>query len=318
MTVRLAPPSRPPAVSRPRWSCALVNNMPDGAFDATERQYLGLLDAGSGCEAIEVSRHTLAGIPRGERTAARIAEEYEPLERIWQHPPDLLIVTGSNPLAPEIEDEPYWADLSELLRWGREHVASMLLSCLSAHAALAVFDGIERTKLSAKCTGIFSQTTDPSHPLAAGMDSPIVLPHSRINAVEPSEVIAAGYRVAMQSAAVGWSVVTREDGGSQVVLIQGHPEYDPSSLLREYHRDVRRYVLGERNELPRLPLHCVAGTDWEAIRLLHERVVGGERDPALVESFPFEEVGARAGWPWRTLAVTLYTNWLAGVRMRSN
>ena len=45
--------------------CAFVNNMPDGAFEATERQFLDLLDAGSGCETIEVSRHTMAGVPRG-------------------------------------------------------------------------------------------------------------------------------------------------------------------------------------------------------------------------------------------------------------
>ena len=28
------------------WTCALVNNMPDAAFGATERQFVGLLDAG--------------------------------------------------------------------------------------------------------------------------------------------------------------------------------------------------------------------------------------------------------------------------------
>jgi hypothetical protein len=33
-------------------TCALVNNMPDGAFDATKRQYLGLINEGSGSKVI--------------------------------------------------------------------------------------------------------------------------------------------------------------------------------------------------------------------------------------------------------------------------
>jgi homoserine O-succinyltransferase len=303
----------PPA----RWRCALVNNMPDGAFDATERQFADLLEAGSGRETVEVSRHTMAGVPRGERAAKRIAEEYLPCEEIGQDPPDLLIVTGSNPLAPRLEDEPYWADLVALLSWGSDHVPSMLLSCLSAHAALAVFDGIERTRLAAKCTGVFPQWADPDHPLTAGLGSPIVLPHSRLNTVVTRAVCGAGYRMALQSEAVGWSVITKRVGCSEVVLVQGHPEYDPSSLLREYHRDVRRYVLEERDEVPCLPLGCTAPEDWGQLQRLQERVAAGERDPSLVESFPFDEVGARATWPWRGVAIQLYANLLAGIPKRS-
>jgi homoserine O-succinyltransferase/O-acetyltransferase len=322
VTVRLvrardADPVIPPDESRPaRWSCAFVNNMPDGAFDATERQYLGLLDAGSGCDVVDVSRYTMAGVPRGERAAARIAADYLPFGRLREDVPDLLIVTGSNPLAAHIEDEPYWEDLAGLLSWGRGQVRSMLLSCLSAHAALAVFDGIERTTLDAKCTGVFPQQVR-SHPLAEGLGSAIVLPHSRLNTVAVDKVLAAGYQVALESEAVGWSVIARSTAGSEVVLVQGHPEYDPSSLLREYHRDARRYVLGERDDVPCLPLHCVAPGDWDQLRALHERIIGGERVPALVEAFPFDEVGARADWPWRDTATGLYANWMAGVTKRS-
>jgi homoserine O-succinyltransferase/O-acetyltransferase len=301
-----------------RWRCALVNNMPDGAFEATERQYLDLLDAGSGGDTVEVSRHTMPGVPRGEKAAARIAGGYAPVADITRDPPDVLIVTGSNPLAPCIEDEPYWTDLAELLAWGRDHVSSMLLSCLSAHAALAVYDGIGRTRLTTKCAGVFPQRADAGHPLAAGLAPPIVLPHSRLNAVAPDRVRAAGYRMVLESDAVGWSVITKVVGGAEVVLVQGHPEYDPSSLLREYHRDVRRYVLDERDEVPCLPLDCVAPEDGEGLRRLHQRVVGGDRDPALVASYPFDQVGARATWPWRGTATGLYANWLAGVPKRSD
>jgi homoserine O-succinyltransferase len=314
-------------VAAGRWTCALVNNMPDAAFNATERQFTDLLDAGSGSETLVLTRHTMAGVPRGERIRARIAAEYRPLDDVIADPPDLLVVTGSNPVESRIEDEPYWSDLHGLLKWGSENVRAMVLSCLSAHAALAVFDGVERTSLPSKCTGLFAHQADPTHPLAAGLselcgplDKPVnrlLMPHSRNNAVPVEAVVAAGYAVALQSQEAGWSVITRRVGQAEVVLVQAHPEYDPSSLVREYGRDVRRYVGQEagheRDELPCLPRDCVAGPDWDELRRLHERVVGGERDPALVAlvaAFPFDEVGARAPWPWRDAALRLYANLL--------
>ena len=300
-----------------RWTCALVNNMPDGAFQETEQQFLGLVEAGAGCRTVEVRRYALPGVPRAERTAARIAEHYLPMETLADQPPDLLIVSGANPIETTLEDEPYWSELVELLRWGSEEVGSMLLSCLSAHAALSVFDGIERQRLDTKCTGVFAQQVDRSHPLASGLEAPVLLPHSRINAVPTEAIRSAGYRVALGSDQVGWSVATRTVGRADVVLVQGHPEYSPSSLLREYHRDARRFVTGERDEFPCLPLHCVADEDWPQLEGLHRQITGARREPALVESFPFDDLGARATWPWRPVAATLYANWLDGVPNRS-
>lgn len=296
-----------------RWRCALVNNMPDTAFCATERQFAGLLDAGSRCETVTLTRHTVAGVPRGERVRASIAAQYRPLEDLRSDPPDLLVVTGANPIESRIEDEPYWSDLCDLLRWGSENVPTMVLSCLSAHAALAVFDGVERTTLPAKCSGVFAQEADPVHPLAAGLRSPVFLPHSRLNAVPVEAVVDAGYAVVLQSQEVGWSVATKTVGRSEVVLMQAHPEYDAESLVREYVRDVRRYAGHERDELPCLPIDCVTGSDWGRLGLLHERVLGGERDPALVAAFPFDEIGARAPWPWRGAALRLFANLLATI-----
>jgi homoserine O-succinyltransferase len=297
--------------------CAFVNNMPDSAFDATERQFLDLLHQGSGTTTIEVERYAMEGVPRGDRVAQRIAEEYSPLEEIRHQAPDLLLVTGANPVEQEIEKELFWNDLSDLLTWGTENVHSMLLSCLTAHAALTVFDGIGRENLSSKCTGVFRQQIDHSHPLAAGLGEEVSLPHSRWNTVDRDAVCAAGYRIAMQSDAVGWSVATRTVGRSDVVLVQGHPEYEASSLLREYRRDARRYVARERDDLPCLPFECVAPEDWPGLVELHETITGGRRDPDVVEAYPFREVGARATRTWAGVAERLYANWLAGVTVRS-
>jgi len=301
-----------------RWTCALVNNMPDGAFVATEGQFLDLLGAASGTDVVEVRRYTMEGVPRGERTAEHIAARYVSVADIGRHPPDLLIVTGSEPIEEAIEDEPYWAELAGLLEWGSEHTATMLLSCLSAHAALAVFDGVPRIRLPAKCTGVFDQLADPRHPLTAGLGPSIVLPHSRQNSVAVEAVCAAGYHVSMGSQAVGWSVVSKAIGRCEVVLVQGHPEYKPQSLLSEYRRDVRRYVQHERDGMPRLPLHCAGADDWELLCEIQRRLEAGERDPELVEGFDFDGAAVRAPWPWRDTATRLYANWLAGADTRSD
>ena len=300
-----------------QWTCALVNNMPDAAFCATERQFLGLLNAGSGHETVAVTRYAMAGVPRGERIQDRIAADYRPLDDITSNPPDLLVVTGSNPIEPRIEDEPYWSDLHGLLKWGTENVQAMVLSCLSAHAALAVFDGVERTTLPAKCSGVFAQETNPTHPLAAGFYGSVVLPHSRLNTVPAEAVVRAGYAVALQSEEVGWSVVTKTVGQAEVVLVQAHPEYDPSSLVREYVRDVRRYAGRLRDELPCLPADCATGPDWDALCRLHARVIGGERNADLVAAFPFDDICVRAPWPWRGAAQRLYANLLGTIPKRS-
>jgi len=178
-------------------NCAFVNNMPDSAFDATERQFLELVHRGSGSATIEVHRYAIDGVPRGERVAKRIAEEYSPYEEIRSQAPDLLLITGANPVEPQIEKELFWDDLADLLIWGTENVHSMLLSCLTAHAALTVFDGIERENLSQKCTGVFAQEVDTTHPLAAGLAQEVSLPHSRWNTVDREAVRAAGYRIAL-------------------------------------------------------------------------------------------------------------------------
>lgn len=287
--------------------------MPDGAFDSTERQFSDLLAAASSDDIIDLRRYALDGVPRSDRTAPRIAREYEGISTIRDNPPDLLIVTGSNPLELHIEDEPYWDDLTGLIRWASENVSSMVLSCLSAHAALSIFDGIDRLHLPTKCTGVFAQEVDRTHPLSAGLEPEIFLPHSRTNTVALEAVLEAGYQVPIYSNEVGWSVATRAINDTQLVLIQGHPEYDPNSLLREYHRDVGRYVRHERDDLPCLPHHCVAPEDWEQLEHLHQEVTGAHRDISLVEQYPFDEVGERAPWTWSEMANQLYANWLASV-----
>jgi homoserine O-succinyltransferase len=294
-------------------TCAFVNNMPDGAFDATERQFLGLLAEASRGFEVEVRRYTMVGVPRGEATTTRIASDYFSFSEIYRDQPDVLIVTGSNPIELNIQDEPYWNDLVEVLTWARANVRSTLLSCLSAHAALVVFDGAERQRMTEKCTGIYAQQVELDRPLTGGLDTEILLPVSRWNSVADDALENAGYDIVIGSDVTGWSAASRSEDGRQTVLIQGHPEYDPSSLLREYRRDAGRYVRSERDEAPPLPYHCVSPDDWELLVRFHQDVVLNARDAQAFDGFPFDELGSRTPWPWRALATRLFTNWVTSV-----
>jgi homoserine O-succinyltransferase/O-acetyltransferase len=315
VTLRLVTPAniRSNAAASPSDVVAFINNMPDGAFDATERQFLGLLEGASMGRTLEVRRYTMAGVPRGADAAHRIASEYLPLSDLYLDVPGLVIITGSNPIELNIEDEPYWGDLVTAITWARERVPTTLLSCLSAHAALHVFDGIERTRLPEKCTGVFTQHVTSTRALTEGLESEVLLPASRWNTVPSEAVRGAGYEIVIDADATGWTVATRDEDGRTLVLVQGHPEYDPSSLLREYRRDAGRYVRGERDETPCLPYHCVAPEDWERLERFHREVVLDQRDPEVFETFPFEDLAARAPWLWRSMATRFFTNWVSSV-----
>ncbi len=232
--------------------------MPEAAFVETEGQFLGLLDAASGDNVLVSRLYVMEGLPERPAVADRIARRYAPLSAIYQDPPDVLIISGSNPVEKNIRDEPYWDELVTLLTWASGNVTSVLASCLSAHAALLVFDGIERQRLAAKCTGVMAQRWESGRPLTYGLPSDLVLPHSRLNSAPTELLRAARYDVPIGSEDGDWSVATRMVDRCRMVVVQAHPEYGPTSLLREYHRDARRFVLGERDEVPVLPTNCAA------------------------------------------------------------
>ena len=72
------------------------------------------------------------------------------------------------------------------------------------------------------------------------------VPHSRRNDIAESDLAAKGYRVLSRLANGQADIFTREPPGhSRFVFFQGHPEYDPGTLGREYLRDMGRFLRGE-------------------------------------------------------------------------
>ncbi len=90
---------------------------------------------------------------------------------------------------------------------------------------------------------------------------------------------------------------------------QGHPEYDELALLKEYRRDVGRYLRTERDTWPAPPQGYFAKADVDLLAKYRVRAEKA-RDPALLTSFPMAQLAAGIRAPWRAAGATIYSNWL--------
>ncbi len=303
----------------PTIEIAFVNNMPSSAFDATEQQFAGLLERAAealGGVTVRLSRFALSGLERSEQVQQRVAQDYQPIELIYTERPDGLIVTGTEPIASDLRSETYWGALAELIGWAEGAAASALLSCLAAHAAALLFDDIERETLAAKCSGVFVQEVTPDHPLTEGLGRLVNMPHSRLNDLPSALLQKGGYTNLIESPEMNWTLAVKDRGCCTFVLVQGHPEYSTTSLLREYRRDLQRFLRHERSEMPVIP---VGYLDLESQQLLESfaaRALASTSEVDLINEFPFDVVAERLVNTWQDAGTRLFANWLRMIQCR--
>ncbi len=287
----------------------LINNMPDAALTATEQQFASLLAAASGPRRVRLRLSHIAQMPREPQSLERFAQYYWPLEALLAGPLDAIIVTGTEPRAAALGEEPYWEPLCELLDWVQDKALSSIWSCLAAHAAVQALDGICRRRLPEKRFGVFHHTVTSDTPLLKAVSAPLLTPHSRWNELVPEELRDAGYTLASSSPDSGADVFLREDRGL-FICFQGHPEYESTTLLKEYRRDVGRFLRGEREGWPSPPAGYLTREALEQLTAFRTRAEGSG-DPELLEQFPKIEPGSGIQVNWRHNAVQIYSNWLA-------
>lgn len=265
-----------------RPTVAIVNNMPDSALVATQRQFSDLVMAATGGGA-EIRLYHLPVIPRGEEAQRHLEASSQAVDALYRTRPDALIVTGNEPRAARLDEEPYWPDLTQLVDWASSHTETTLWSCLAAHAAVLHLDRIERRRLPQKKSGVLvCQTRETGRRM--GLPKTLSTCHSRMNAVEADQLLDRNYRI-LSDAPDGSVDVFAKDVGSRFVFLQGHPEYEPDSLMREYRRDVGRFLRGERETYPEVPESYFDNDTvirMENFRTLAER----DRDPGLFNRFP--------------------------------
>jgi homoserine O-succinyltransferase len=298
-----------PAKARPRLQIALVNNMPDSALQATERQFTSLIqEAAGGDFDIKLSLYTFANTPRGEIARAAMAERYGDIETLTRAGADALIVTSAPPSKPDLRSEPYWTEFEDLVDWARTSTASSLYSGLAAHAAVLHLDGVAAEPLPGKCSGVFTFERVRDEPLTDGLPGLMRIPHARRTALPMGELEAKGYRILTQSPRAGVDMFTRH-GQSLFVFLEGHPEFEADSLLRDYCRDVGRFLRGEQAEYPQSPFGYFDAATERSFRALAIRA-RTSREAQLLSWCGEIADAMRPARPWRAHAVALFRNWL--------
>jgi homoserine O-succinyltransferase len=313
-----APPGRARsgrrASGKPLIRVALVNNMPDAALLATERQFSARLEeaAGEACE-VRLDLYALPGVSRGDLARASLRERYRWTDALEKAGADAVIVTGCEPRSANLRDEPYWGDFARLVDWAATNTSSALFSCLAAHAAVLHLDGVERRRAGAKLSGVFAFEKVADDPLTAGIEGPVRHPHSRHYGLPPEDLAAKGYRILTRSPQAGADIFLRDflgGGTSRFVFLQGHPEYDAETLLREYRRDFGRFLRGEQAAAPACPQGYF---DPQVQHALQALTLGARRGRVAEALTSLDEITAqfRPEAVWRENAVRLYRNWLA-------
>ncbi len=303
------PAQRGPNRSRLPIRIGLVNNMPDPALEGTESQFSSLLAAAAGPHQVHLCFSHLPEVPRGPAAAQRLSESYWPIGTLLSTPLDALIVTGAEPRTPSLRGEAYWDGLVRLMHWAQEHTASSIWSCLAAHAAVLHLDGVERVALDQKCCGVFRHAV-AAHALTSGLAGSAPMPQSRWNDLRPASLDELGYAILARSPESGAGLFVKEFGRSLFVFVQGHPEYDARALLKEYQRDVGRFLSGERATYPTLPLHYFPDHVVSRLEAFRTEALA-DPDPARLGAFPFVEAADALTRDWEEPGVRLYRNWLA-------
>jgi homoserine O-succinyltransferase/O-acetyltransferase len=285
--------------------------MPDSALESTESQFGGLLQAAAGHLDLRLRLTSFPELPRSAEARARIERTYWPLEEVLEDGPHALIVTGTEPKAARLKDEPYWERFVALLHYAEAHTLGSIWSCLAAHAAVHALHGIERVRLPHKRCGVYPQNTAGGHALLAGTSRPFVMPHSRWNEIGAAVLREHGYKLLTWSDDTGADAFVRDEN-SLLLFFQGHPEYDDVTLLKEYRRDVGRFLNGQQPHYPTLPEGYLSAAGAAVLMEFRARAMA-QPDPALLGSFPFVQVAAGLTNTWRASAVAMYRNWLGQI-----
>jgi homoserine O-succinyltransferase len=242
-----------------------------------------------------------------------MAEDYAPASALNAARLDALVVTGAEPSAADLRDEPFWQELSFVLEWAAENTVSSLLSCLAAHAEALRSDGVVRRPLASKRAGVFSVDVVADHELVRGLEPRYCAPHSRWNDLDEAKLVEKGYRVLGRSAECGVDLFVRK-ARSLLVFLQGHPEYEADTLAREHRRDLLRFLRGEATAAPNPPANYYPPDAAEAVASFARRAMAAP-EAALAAGFPVLALSADHE-PWRPAGVQLVHNWLGLVARR--
>jgi homoserine O-succinyltransferase len=287
----------------------LINNMPDSALISTERQIFDLLSAAAENTPVRLRLYTLPTVPRTDWGRQYTRRFYSDVGGLWNESLDGLIVTGTEPQAPKLQEEPYWDSFGGIVDWASEHTVSAIWSCLAVHGAVLYLDGIDRHQLDDKCIGVFTHSRVADHPLLQDAPTLLRIPHSRWNEVREDALAPSGYSVLTRSATAGVDMFVKQQKKSLFVYFQGHPEYEAHSLLGEYRRDVGRFLRQEIDYYPTMPVDYFDDRVAELLSAFQKQALL-DRRPELFADFPVDRAARNLKRTWQLAATRIYHNWI--------
>jgi homoserine O-succinyltransferase len=267
-----------------------------------------LVAAGGEVANVRVRLFTVAAENRGDEARDHIERHYSTFDDVRLEGLDALVVTGANPAKHLLPEESFWPGLETVLDWASDGTRSVLCSCLATHAVFELYKGRTRRRLPEKRWGVYQHRIVAGHPLLEGIDEPVSAPHSHWYDLSREEMESAGATVLMESAEAGVHMAVSDD--DFYLFFQGHPEYDPISLLKEYRRELGRYFRRERDDYPPLPEHYFDGA--ATARLGDYRPVLEEaRRTGVLPPRLDEQVLLPRHLNWSDAGSTIYRNWLS-------
>jgi len=288
---------------------ALINNMPDAALEDTEIQFYELFDAAAGGIPISLKLFSLPELPRNDAGQRHVNNFYFDINELLNDRFDGVVMTGTEPRQQNLRDEAYWPVLTKVLDWAETNTASTVLSCLAAHAGVLYSGGIPRHRLSDKQFGVFEYKKVRDHALTAGGGDTMRIPHSRWNEVRADALESCGYEVLLQSAQAGVDLFVKKKRDSLFVHFQGHPEYSTRTLLKEYRRDIKRFLRGERETYPNMPQGYFDAAATKLLSDFGDKVTANPGEELLAE-FPETAVASGLQETWQRSAASVYGKWL--------
>ena len=109
-----------------------------------------------------------------------------------------------------------------------------------------------------------------------------------------------------RSAATGVDAFAREErGASLFVCFQGHPEYEADTLLREYRRDIGRFLRREQEHYPEMPQGYFNDDAAALAEAFRARAICDVRQSSVAD-FPMSGLEAGVENTWRRSAIGIY------------
>lgn len=291
----------------------LLNMMPDSALAATERQFFRLVGESNQIAQFHMHPFSLPELERSEEGKTHVERFYSSFEEIKQQGLDALIITGANVTQPDLTLEPFWEPLNKVVEWAYGNVTSTLCSCLATHAVMQMRYGKKRRPMGFKRWGVYSHhLLNRDHPLITGINTRFDVPHSRFNEISRQQFEEAGLQVLVESKEAGVHLAVSEDR-FRLVFLQGHPEYDVISLLKEYKREISRYVTGECSHYPPLVENYFTPQAAAILEEHKERVLSALKNDTTPPEFPETLITTQLDNTWHDTAEAVLNNWIGKV-----